>query len=97
MSDVDVGFDVITLVVMGLAASRAANEGPTSQHDSVLTGQLYYAELLATNDPNRFLNVARMDKPTFLSLLDFLKVEGSFMFLEAGEKLLMFADVLTGQ
>ena len=100
MSDVDVGFDVITLVAMVLEASRAANEGPTPQHDSILTGQLYYAELLATNNPNRFLNVARMDKPTFLSLLHLLKTEGGLensMFLEAGIKLLMFIHVLTGQ
>jgi hypothetical protein len=68
MADTD--FDVITLVATVLAASSAVDEGPVSQHDSILTGQLYFAELLVTRNTNRFINVARMDKPTFLSLLD---------------------------
>ena len=99
MADADFGFDVITLVATVLAAS-SPDEGPVAQHDSILTGQLYYAELLATRNKNRFINVARMDKPTFLSLLDLLTTQGGLensMFLTAGEKLLMFIQVLVGQ
>jgi hypothetical protein len=55
----------------------------------VLTGQLYYEELMATRNPNRFMNVARMDRPTILSLIDLLTTEGGLknsMFLSSGEK-----------
>ena len=100
MADADFGYDVITLVATVLAASSPVDEGPVPQHDSILTGQLYYAELLATRNKNRFINVARMDKPTFLSLLDLLTTQGGLensMFLTAGEKLLMFIQVLVGQ
>jgi hypothetical protein len=88
MADADFGYDVITLVATVLAASSFVDEGPVPQHDSILTGQLYYAELLATRNTNRFINVARMDKPTFLSLLDLLTTQGGLensMFLTAGE------------
>ena len=100
MADVDFGFDVITLVATVLAASPAINGGPMPRHDSILTGQIYYAELLATRNSHRFHNVARMDKDTFLSLLDLLTTHGGLansMFLSSGEKLLMFIHVLVGQ
>lgn len=100
MGDIDHGFDVITLVAMVLAATQVNNDGPIPQHDSILTGQLYYAELLETRNLNRFLNVVRMDKPTFLSLIDLLTTEGDLqnsMFLSCGEKLLIFIQTLVGQ
>ena len=50
MADKDFGFDVITLVATVLAASSAVDEGPVPQHDSILTGQLYYAELLVDQE-----------------------------------------------
>ena len=65
MKHIDFGFDVITLVATVLAASRAINGGPVPQHDSILTGQRYYAELMATRNSNRFHTAARMDKETF--------------------------------
>jgi hypothetical protein len=57
MSDIDHGFDVITLVAMVLATTEVNKEGPIPQHDSILTGQLYYEELMTTRNPNRFINV----------------------------------------
>ena len=100
--DVDFGFDVITLFATVLAATRAfdENDGPVPQHDSVLTGQIYYAELMATRNTHRFQNVARMDKDTFLSLLELLCTHGGLansLFMSAGEKLLMFIHALVGQ
>lgn len=88
--DVDFGFDVITLVATVLAATRAfdENDGPVPQHDSVLTGQIYYAELMATRNTHRFQNVARMDKDTFLSLLELLCTHGGLansLFMSAGK------------
>ena len=62
--NVDFGFDVIALVAIVLAATLAfdENDGPVPQHDSVLTGQIYYAGLMATRNTYRFQNVARIDK-----------------------------------
>ena len=33
----------------------------TPYHDSILTGRLYYEEIMTTNNKNRFMDVARMD------------------------------------
>jgi hypothetical protein len=74
--NVDFGFDVITLAAI------------TPQHDSILTGQIYYNELMTTRNTHRFRNVARMDRPTFLSLVDLLSNQSNLrnsMFLTAGE------------
>ena len=96
----DFGFDVITLAAMTLAASGILNpDGPVPQHDSILTGQIYYNELMTTRNTHRFRNVARMDRPTFLSLLDLLSNQSNLrnsMFMTAGEKLLIFIHALVG-
>ena len=98
--NVDFGFDVITLATMTLAASGILNpDGPVPQHDSILTGQIYYNELMETRNTHRFMNVARMDKPTFLSLVDLLTNQSSLkasMFMTAGEKPLIFIHALVG-
>ena len=96
----DFGFDVITLTAMTLAASGILNpDGPVPQHDSILTGQIYYNELMTTRNTHRFRNVARMDRPTFLSLVDLLSNQSNLrnsMFMTAGEKLLIFIHALVG-
>ena len=98
--DVDVGFDAITLSATVLAATGILHKkGPVPQHDSILTGQIYYNELLETRNTNRFLNVARMDKPTFLSLVELLTTKSNLkasMFMTAGEKLMIFIHTLVG-
>ena len=98
--DVDVGFDPITLSATVLAATGILHKkGPVPQHDSILTGQVYYNELLETRNTNRFLNVARMDKPTFLSLVELLTTKSNLkasMFMTAGEKLMIFIHALVG-
>ena len=97
---VDFGFDVITLAAMTLAASGILNpDGPVPQHDSILTGQIYYNELMETRKTHRFMNVARMDMLTFLSLVDLLTNQSSLrasMFTTAGEKMLIFIHALVG-
>ena len=97
---VDFGFDVLTLVAMTLAASDVANcNGPVPQHDSILTGQIYFLELMETRNIHRFHNVARMDKPTFLLLIDLLTTRSNLrnsMFMTAGEKVLIFIHALVG-
>jgi hypothetical protein len=54
---------------------------------------------MTTNDKNRFMDVARMDKVVFLELLDFLKVYGGLCdskYMCCGEKLMIFIEILKG-
>jgi hypothetical protein len=96
----DVDFDVITLATMTLAASGILNhDGPVPQHDSILTGQIHYNELMRTRNTHRFRNVATMDKPTFLLLVDLLTNQSnlrSSMFMSSGGKFLIFIHALVG-
>ena len=48
----------------------------TPCRDSALTGQLYFDEIMATYSHERFNGVARMNRETFLSLLEALKQAG---------------------
>ena len=88
--DVDFGSDVITIVAMALLASNVLHpDGLVPQHNSILTGEMYFNELMETRNVNRFLNVARMDKATFLSLVDLLTNQSNLinsMFMTAGKK-----------
>ena len=77
-------------------------EDPVVQHDSVLTGNLYYLGVLRSPNVHRFHDVTRMDKPTFLSLLKILKDLGGLtnsdrtVFISAGEKLMIVIGILKG-
>ena len=47
----------------------------------MLTGALYYQELMNTNNVNRFRQVVRMDKDTFNSLeANLIEIHLSFLF-----------------
>jgi hypothetical protein len=77
-------------------------EEPVPQHDSILTGHLYYEELMRTRNVNRFRNCVRMDKETFLQLLQMLVEHGGLVEsnrtkkITVGEKVMTFIHVLTG-
>ena len=77
MSDQE-NFDrMILLVVLIIAAVFpiiAAVKIPN--HNSILTGALLYKELMETESVARFRTYARMDKPTFLCLLELLVIDG---------------------
>ena len=60
------------MLIAALVLPFVLKEDPIPQHTSVLTGSLYYSELMDTPSVNRFQQVARMDKETFLSLIAFL-------------------------
>ena len=61
--------NVLTLVATVLAYFRRRRREPIPQHNSLLTGQMYYDELMITENPSRFLTAARMDKPTFIAFV----------------------------
>ena len=68
------------------------------QNDSVLTGTLYYHEIMASINIHRFRVIAKMDKQTFLRLLALLEERGGLGGSEkicTGEKLLIFIHLLT--
>lgn len=66
---------------------------------SALTGAEYFSELMESNSAHRFRGAARMERATFVTLLDTLlrtRLLRSSRNIEAGEKLMMFRYVLTG-
>ena len=69
------------------------------QHTSILTGQLYYNEIIEHNNVAYFRTIARMEKESFLLLLDQLGREGgskpSFKILKNLNFELIF-DLLDG-
>lgn len=78
---------------------EAERDPPIPQHTSRRTGALYYEELMQTPNENRFRNVARMDKATFMKLLHVLVTNTHLQDgrkLLAGEKLMVFIHALVG-
>ena len=53
--------DILVLVAVVLAAVNAFRGNRIVQHNSLLTGDLYFKEIMATQNVNRFSQVARMD------------------------------------
>jgi hypothetical protein len=86
-------------ILIGWMCLIAIPADPVPQHDSIRTGAIYYMELTQTENEARFRNAARMDKETFLKLLDMLTVRGGLRSdrkVCAGEKLMHFLHLLTG-
>lgn len=74
-------------------------EEPIPQHNSLLTGRMYYNEVMNSPSYRRFMNVARMDKDTFLLLKKMLKQNGDLkksMSINVGQKIMIFIHVLIG-
>ena len=89
--------DVLGIIIA--CAPLFLKQEPVPQHTSILTGSLYYKELMATNSVARFRTVARMDKETFIRLLLLLRNEGGLQSskkMEAGEKVMMFIHSIVG-
>jgi hypothetical protein len=72
---------------------------PVPQHDSLLSGHLYYEELMRTGSSARFLNCVRMQRETFLNLVNLLINEGGLRDgkkICAGEKTMILIHILVG-
>jgi DDE superfamily endonuclease len=96
--DAEGNLDMFLLAaVILVAVLRARRRQARPQHNSVLTGRLYYAEIMATENVNRFRQVARMDKETFILLKEILE-DGGLRDSElcAGEKIMILLHVLRG-
>jgi hypothetical protein len=86
--------DLIVLAVLPILLPE-----PVPQHNSILTGSMYYAELLETKNEARFRSVVRMDLETFERLLRFLQEKAGLdnsKFIEDGQKLMIFIHILVG-
>jgi hypothetical protein len=91
--------DIIALAAVVLMDWFDAEQEPIPQHDSILTGKLYYEELMNTANESRFRTAARMDKETFIKLLNRLKNQGGLedsKKVSAGEKLMTFIHAIVG-
>jgi len=87
----------LILHIVSIIIPLFLHNDPVRQHDSILTGELYYNELIDTSNTARFRNVVRMDKPTFLKLVSLLKTTGELMdslTICAGQKIMIFIHAL---
>ena len=91
--------DIVALAAVVLMDWFQTGDDPITQHDSILTGKLYYEELMRTENANRFRSAARMDKDTFKKLLKRLTERGGLedsKLISAGEKLMTFIHAIVG-
>ena len=97
--DPDGKINVLLLIALVLLGVYQARRQPIPQHNSILTGDLYYKELMNSVNVNRFLQVARMDKETFIMLKDILTGAGELknsIYICAGQKIMILIYVLRG-
>ena len=72
---------------------------PQPYHDSELTGQMRYDEMMSTDNSHLFLDFTRVSKDVFILLLAFLKDRGGLNdsgHICAGQKLMIYLTLLKG-
>ena len=68
------------------------------QHYNILTGNMHYQELMASENTHRFLWMTRMNRETFINLRNLL-IRGDLMGtvkVSQGEQLMIFIQLLKG-
>jgi hypothetical protein len=73
------------------------SEEPQAYHDSILTGQMRYDELMKSTNPHRFLDECRMSRSVFVLFLEFMKDRGELTdsnHICAGQKLTIYLTLL---
>ena len=68
-------------------------------HNSIFTGNLRYEEMMRTESEHRFRDFNRMDRNTFVLLVNFLKTNGGLLDSQnicVGGKLMKYMPVLKG-
>lgn len=99
-TDFLIAFIVAMASAIVVVAKIAQNEGKIPHHNSAMSGAQYYLEIMNTRNHNRFLEVTRMNKRTFLLLLELLQRLGGLKDskkMTAGEKLMIFLSALKGK
>ena len=95
----DDGLQAIVVVAAVVGALHNVARNPVLQHTSVLTGQLYFAEVMETYNVHRFHEVARMDRSTFIKLRVMMMEAGGLedsLYICAGQKIMVLVQVLRG-
>jgi hypothetical protein len=95
----DDGLQAIVVVAAVVGALQNVARNPVLQHTSVLTGQLYFAEVMETYNVHRFHEVARMDRSTFIKLRVMMMEAGGLedsLYICAGQKIMVLVQVLRG-
>ena len=90
--DANGDLNVLVLIALVLLGVHHGRRQPVPQHNSILTGDLYYLDIMATVNVNRFLQVSRMDKVTFNLLKELLTNVGGLqdsMYICVGQKLMI--------
>lgn len=97
--DANGDLNVLVLIALVLLGVHYGRRQPVPQHNSILTGDLCYREIMATVNVNRFLQVSRMDKETFNLLKELLTNVGGLqdsMYICVGQKLMILIYVIRG-
>ena len=90
-TDCETNKSLLDLLGIFLTPYLSCKPEPITKHDSILTGNEYYLELMRTQNRNRFHDVTRMGRETFVDLLHWLKNKGGLkdsnrtVFISAGE------------
>ena len=95
----------LVLVAVSILAAKYydTHYRKTPYHDSKLSGEDYYKEVMRTRSTQRFVDVTRMNKQTFIQLCDLLTGEGGLLpsvncvrKVSVGEKVMIFIHCLRG-
>ena len=95
----DDGLHAIVVVAAVVGALQNVARNPVLQHTSILTGQLYFAEVMETFNVHRFHEVARMDRATFIKLRVMMMDAGGLvdsLHICAGQKIMVLVHFLRG-
>jgi hypothetical protein len=73
-------------------------QDPEPYHDSNLTGQMRYDELMNSTNEHRFLDETRMTKDVFILFVDFMRGRGlsDSTSICAGQKIMIYLTLLKG-
>ena len=91
--------DNIDAMVASAAVALGEGEAPVRQHDSLLSRNMHFDEIMATENVFRYVVLARINCETFLLFLELLKDHGNLknsMFITAGEKMMILIYVRRG-
>lgn len=96
--------EILTIIMSAIAMTiqfmLSDRDDPVPQHTSILSGSLYYQETMDNPNVHNFRHITRMDKETFLRLLQLLQTQGLLKDsrkVSAGEKVFITIYIFTGQ
>jgi hypothetical protein len=89
----------LIVAIVPLILENENSEEPSPYHDSILTGQLRYDEIMNSENRHRFMDECRMSKHVFILFVDFMRERGLLSdskHICAGQKIMIFLTLLKG-